>query len=283
MIDVRPISFDGEAIRRYASLFAACFPVASRFNKAYLNWLYVSNPNGKAVGFDAWDGDVLAAHYVTIPLQGSLEGRETRFLLSLNTATHPDFQGKGLFTKLAQRTYEAATALGYGAVIGVANANSTPGFTRKLGFQLVQPLAARIGVGALGRTKATAQGQIRTSWSAEALAWRCSNPNNPVYVRERGPVVQVYAGGVGKFIHAYAELPRDRINCSSLPRPGKLLSPMRLYLGLEPGNPRSAGYVDIPQRLRPSPLNFIYRPLASGVRQLERDAVSFSFIDFDAY
>lgn len=287
MTDLQPIRFDTQATSAYAALFAACFPKSGRFTVDYLHWLYSGNPNGRAVGFDAWDGDVLAAHYVGIPLQVRLERSDVKVLLSLNTATHPSYQGKGLFTKLAERTYEAATQLGFTSVIGVANANSTPGFTRKLGFQLVQPLAARIGMGPLGISGLRQEGaRLATSWSAEALAWRCGNPNNPVYVRGDDSVVQVYARGVGNLVQAYAEVPRHRLDPSAVKAAGgrERLSPFRLYLGLEPGNSRAGGaYVDIPRRLRPSPLNFIYRPLATSVQTLDRDDVSFSFIDFDAY
>jgi GNAT superfamily N-acetyltransferase len=284
MIELRSIKFDAEAIAAYARLFEACFPNTRKFNEAYLRWLYSENPFGHAVGFDAWDGDSLAAHYVGVPLQVRLERKEVMVLLSLNTATHPRYQGKGLFTKLAERTYDAAGQLGYSAIIGVANANSTPGFTRKLGFQLVEPLAARIGIGPLalsGRRESDAQ--LRTTWTASALAWRCQNPNNQVFVRPHDFMVQVYARGVRNLVHAYAELPRDHLDPAGVPISNERLSPLRLYLGLEPGHTRTGTYVDIPHRFRPSPLNFIYRPLTTSLRELNRGAISFSFIDFDAY
>lgn len=284
MIELRPIRFDANATADYAALFGACFPDASKFNVAYLKWLYAENPNGQAVGFDAWDGDTLAAHYVVVPLRARLEGLEARVLLSLNTATHPRYQGKGLFTKLADRTYEEAARLGFSAVIGVANANSTPGFTRKLGFQLVEPLAARIGMGSIrmpGPSSATPQ--FHTIWPREAVAWRCRNPNNPASVRVQDSMVQVYARGANDMLQAYAELPRDRLDATGVPPAAKPLSPFRLYLGLEPGPRRTSLYVDIPVRLRPSPLNFIYRPLATSVQRVDKGSVSFSFIDFDAY
>jgi GNAT superfamily N-acetyltransferase len=283
MIQFQPVQFNTESIAAYARLFELCFSNNSKFNSTYLRWLYTENPYGKAVGFDAWDGGVLVAHYVAVPLRIKLELQEVSALLSLNTATHPSYQGKGLFTKLADRTYDAAGQLGYAAVVGVANANSTPGFTRKLGFQLVEPLAARIGVGPLPACASRADAQLRTTWSADALAWRCRNPNNKVFVRPHDSIVQVYARGVGKFLYAYAELSRNQLDLAEVPAPGESLSPFRLYLGLEPGQARSGAYVDIPQRFRPSPLNFIYRPLSTSVQNLDRGVISFSFIDFDAY
>ena len=71
-------------ITRHEALFSLCFP-QSNLNRPYLEWLYFSNPLGNVVGFDAMDGEVLAAHYACIPTRiGNSLG-----LLSLNTATHP--------------------------------------------------------------------------------------------------------------------------------------------------------------------------------------------------
>lgn len=281
-----PIRFEPHITAKYVELFAQCFPATSKYNQDYLDWLYQRNPFGPAVGFDAWDGDELAAHYVGVPIEVQIEGRQVRALLSLNTATHPNYQGRGLFIKLAERTYEAAAAQGFDAVFGVANANSTPGFVRKLGFQLVEPLAAKVGLGSLGidLARVAQQAQFRTTWTAAALAWRCANPNNPVMLRAHGDRVQLHAHARGLGLSAYAELLFPNLNILSTPVVAPMLSPVRLYLGLTPITcPISRRYLDIPQRLRPSPLNFIYKRLAGSTNQIAQGRVSFSFIDFDAY
>jgi GNAT superfamily N-acetyltransferase len=279
-----PARADAGVYPQYVELFASCFPATTKFNQRYLEWLYRDNPSGPVVGFDAWDGEQLAAHYVGVVMQARIAGKPVRALLSLNTATHPKYQGRGLFTQLAERTYEAAAAAGVAAVFGVANANSTPGFVRKLGFQLVEPLAAKVGLGSLGVDPARAQqqAQFHTAWSPETLAWRCGNPNNPIGIRAGEGRTQFFAAAMGRVLPAYAELPLlDAPPGSPAPR-GR--SPLRLYLGLEPaGSTLSRAYVEIPRRLRPSPLNFIYRPLAGVPAQLEQGSVRFSFLDFDAY
>ncbi|MBS0360304.1 MAG: GNAT family N-acetyltransferase, partial [Proteobacteria bacterium] len=58
-----------------------------------------------------------------------------------------------------------------------------------------------------------------------------------------------------------------------------------LFLGLEPraGLGRH-GFLAIPERLRPSPLNLIWRPLDGTVpKALDREAVALNFLDFDPY
>jgi GNAT superfamily N-acetyltransferase len=280
------ILFDQAAMVQYSALFATCFPDAKHFTPEYLRWLYVDNPDGRAFGFDARANGVLAAHYVCIPAQARIEGRVVRVLLSLNTATHPQFQGQGLFTRLAAMTFDAAAADGYEGVYGVANANSTPGFIRKLGFQLVRPLEALVGVGRIGSIPldSAETPAFERIWSQSALDWRCANPHNPVARRRYGNHWQFFAAAFGPLVHSYGEVvplageyPVQSVGSAPL-------TPLRLYLGLMPDTlRRSRWYISIPQLLRPSPLNLIYRSLANPGGQLDPSRIHFSFLDFDAY
>jgi GNAT superfamily N-acetyltransferase len=281
-----PIQLDDATLARYGELFTACFPMTDKFTPRYLKWLYVDNPDGPAVGYDAWDGEKLAAHYVCIPARAWVEGAEVPVLLSLNTATHPDYQGKGLFTKLAGMTYEAGAAQGFDGVYGVANANSTPGFVRKLGFQLVRPLEARVGLGGLRHAPKPASSSLsfERSWSAAALRWRCANPHNPVFVKNGGGKLRFHAAASGNKLPAYAELDADGVNLPPASQPQPALSPLRLFIGLAPDATSSYwNYASIPMSLRPSPLNLIYRSFAPRVSGLDPARIAFSFLDFDAY
>jgi GNAT superfamily N-acetyltransferase len=287
-----PVQLDPATLATYGALFTACFPMTDKFTPGYLQWLYVDNPDGRAVGFDAWDGERLAAHYVCIPARAWVEGREVAVLLSLNTATHPDYQGKGLFTRLAAMTFEAGAAQGYDGVYGVANANSTPGFVRKLGFQLVRPLEARIGLGALrhGPRAPSSQLSFERSWSPAALRWRCANPHNPVFMRNGGGKLRFHAAAAGHKLPAYAELETagSALPATALQQQAAatapMLSPLRLFIGLAPdASSRYWNYASIPMRLRPSPLNLIYRSFVPRVAALDPARIAFSFLDFDAY
>ena len=277
-----PVQNDPATLAIYGALFAACFPGTDKFTPAYLDWLYVANPDGAAVGYDAWDGTRLAAHYVCIPARAWVEGRQVRVLLSLNTATHPDYQGKGLFTKLALMTYEAGQEAGFDGVYGVANANSTPGFVRKLGFQLVRPLEARVGLGRLQHAPKPAAEALsfERSWSPDSLAWRCANPHNRVWQRHSGDRVQFHAAAVSHAA-AYAEL--DGSSAPVQPD-GRAPSLLRLFIGLAPdAGARYWNYASIPTSLRPSPLNLIWRGFTPRVPQLDAARIQFTFLDFDAY
>ena len=95
-------------------------------------------------------------------------------VLSLNTATHPNFQGKGLFTKLATMTYDIVRSSGRSFVIGVANGNSTYGFINKLGFCLVGSLDMKIG---FGKIKIDDSKSVCRVWQENEIHWRLKNPS----------------------------------------------------------------------------------------------------------
>ena len=284
MITYQPVNTLPEMLVRYESLFETCFSKHPKFGLETLRWLYVGNPEGPAVGFDAWDGNVLAAHYVCIPTRVRIQGAEVRSLLSLNTATHPGYQGQGLFPKLAGLTFEAATAAGFHSAYGVANANSSPAAVKKLGYRLVAPLQAMVGVSRLGidLQEVSQRAGFERVWTPQALQWRCANPVNPVRTSRDRDRLLFHAKAMGMLVSAVAELP---ISDGGLALPqGRVWSPVRLHLGLLPDGVGGLGsYVDTPQRLRPSPLNLMYRPLSATGSVVEPGRVHFNFLDFDAY
>lgn len=267
-----------DRLQAYAALLSAVFEPAPKFTAKAIAWRYRDNPAGEVVGTDAWSGEVLAAHYVTCPALATVEGQGLRGLLSLNTATHPDFQGQGLFTRLAEATYAAGTEGGFDFVVGVANANSTPGFIRKLGFQLVAPLAAGALLLPPGRL-AERPVQYAARWTPELLAWRLANPAARYGVARRGGLTRITAATHLPFVRCAAYLP-DLAAASDAGPAGA-----DLFIGLEPRMDLSRhGFVALPRRFRPSPLNLIYRRLSNRApAALAPDEVALSFLDFDPY
>jgi GNAT superfamily N-acetyltransferase len=272
---LRPLATDAASLATYRALFGVTFAL---WDHAYLRWLYGDNPWGEAVGFNAFAGDELAAHYATIPVAAVIDGVPARGLLSLNTATHPTHQRKGLFTKIAEQTYARAHELGYEFVVGVANANSTPGLTRKLGFQLVSPLDVLVGV---GRFAASRDGDVGFSlaWTETALRWRFRRPSAH-YVATADDHAIVYAHTHRLGVLAYlTHAPRSLV--AELP-PVPRTQPFRIWIGLDPHLERRGVLAPLPDRLKPSPLNLIFRDL-TGQRRLDRSTTRFTLLDFDAY
>lgn len=272
---IRPAGASAEQLSAYADLLGRVFGPAAKFSPEALAWRYRDNPAGAVVGADAWDGERLAAHYVTCPTAAVIDGREVTGLLSLNTATDPAYQGRGLFTTLAQATYEQGRAAGYGFVIGVANANSTPGFLRKLAFQDV----GRLEAGVLARRpRAFREAAVgyQGCWRPDLLAWRLANPAARYVVARSGRLTGVWARTHMPFVRCGAFLDGDH---GAGERPPLAAT---LFIGLEPRLTLN-GFLPIPERLRPSPLNLIWRRLGEAPEQLDRSATAINFLDFDPY
>jgi GNAT superfamily N-acetyltransferase len=276
---IRPAGTTPAQLDAYCALLNATF-ATDKFNPAALAWRYRDNPAGTVVGADAWDGERLAAHYVACPLEARIDGELVRGLVSLNTATHPDYQGQGLFTRLAEHAYGLGRDAGYGFVIGVANASSTPGFLRKLAFQD----AGRLHAGVLARPPSrfeTAAVQYQGAWREDLLAWRLANPDGHYTTARRGGLTCVWARTHLPFVQCGAFLPYS----GDLKGVGSAPMAATLFLGLEPRMQLGRqGFLPIPERLRPSPLNLIWRPLGEAApKTLRPDAVAINFLDFDPY
>jgi hypothetical protein len=282
-MNIVPIQLDEEGIKRYSRQLKNWFPEtplnSKRFEEASLVWQYIKNPEGCAIGFDAFDDGQLVAHYVCIPTIVMGSDGHLKALLSLNTATSPRYYGRGLFTKLALETFSVAKHLGYSCVFGVGNKNSTPGLVQKLGFNLVAPLEALIGIGQLQPQNSDSSLQFQRIWNKASLQWRCSNPANRIRALQNGNTSIYYADTDYPFISAYdARLEHNFSNqlCDS----SKFK--LKLVLGLFPqGAPTT--FFKIPNFLKPSPLNFIFKSLDESIMTPDRQRVHFTFLDFDAY
>lgn len=243
---------------------------AEKFNLEYMRWQYADNPVGKIVGFNAYMDEVLAAHYVTMPIYMNINGQKTLGVLSLNTATHPEHRGKRLFTILAEKTYEYAAENGYKFVIGVANAQSTHGFIKHLGFKLIGPLAFKIGMGQnlYKRTDYT----FTRYWDKEIMDWRLKNPSME-YFKNGDMIVSPIKPGFKKLVF------HDKDGLVSLPKlHGR---PFNLFIGFG-ANLKKGCYCGVPKFVEHSPFNLIFRDLTGGtLPEMTKDNILFELIDFD--
>jgi predicted N-acetyltransferase YhbS len=274
-----PVSTDEKAIKEIARLLRAAFPISNKFTEAFIDWQYNKNPDGKVVGYNAYKNGVLVAHYAVIPLKAKLFGKDENGLLSLNTATHPNHQGKKLFTTLAELTYKLAVDKGYSFVIGVANANSTPGFVNKLGFQLVGSLDAKLGFGKIvssGKKNAVA---FIKSWNKQSIEWRLTNPETKYKIKENFIYAATDTPGIEAILLTIPDtlqLPENKISIG--------FRPVKLWIGINKNYDwKKSFYFDVPFKFRPSPLNFIFKDLTLANRKLDINNVYFDAFDFDAY
>jgi GNAT superfamily N-acetyltransferase len=244
------------SIDDYLNLFGQCFGADGKFSSEYLIWQYLTNPNGRVIGFDAYKGHELAAHYAIIPRRYHLGGQVFNAALSLNTATHPSHQGKGLFVQLAQCTYEAAQQLRVQFVIGAANGNSIGGFTRRLGFSELGQVRLKIG----WRSSISSENELDLSINSEWLGWRFSNPSRVYEFIEHSDGTSTIRTWVQKVPFNICRVSTVMLNGAYISnRIGKghaLLPALSPVFGVDLG----AGLL-LPQKLQPSPWHVIWRSL----------------------
>jgi GNAT superfamily N-acetyltransferase len=282
MYDFSRVAVDNTSNGLHARLLAEVFEKPDLFTSEFIKWQYADNPAGCIVGFNALAGDVIAAHYVAQPFYATLNGQKCKGLLSLNTATDINHRGKGLFTKLAEQTYSAAASEGYDFVIGVANQNSVHGFIKKLGFQLVGQLLAKLGFGAVPAIKESIPVYYQRDWDPESLSWRLANPSARYHSLNRKGTRTVFAKTHAPFIKAHLiAVDEAQLQQELAKQP---FSPLTLYIGIDAGiDFKRRAFVDVPTRFRSSPLNLIFKPLQRSAERLDYGTIRFQLIDFDAY
>jgi hypothetical protein len=282
----------------------------------YVNWQYREAPEGRQISQEIWHEGKCLAHYCVVPQKWSCRERGVvPFALSLNTAVGAEARGKGVFTTLAESTYNSAISEhGIEAIIGVANANSTPGFLRKLGFKLVAPLPVRMGItipmlpeGV--RFWSISNGQLpedlkptldliayepsdawSRAWSSESLAWRLRSPvrSYNVHADKTGLLISTIDHFHG--IPVSILLRHFRLDGQQWGSSQRLIKAACAVAGtpffLHAGFTRTEiGFsIPLPRGLLPSPLNLIYRPLSGDtLSHAEFKINEFEFLDFDAY
>ncbi len=251
-----------ENLSRHVQLLRICFP---KFDVSvdYLQWLYFQNPLGNVLGFDATLDSKIVAHYACIPTRVS--GISSLALLSLNSATLPDFQGRGLFRVLAEKTYSFAEERKYSAVIGVANSNSLTTFTRHLGFSYLGDLDLRFG--SLSRSN-----RGNRTYSVNDLNWRCSTPQTQFNWKMLENEYVKISARVSKLVKLDAIIPG--LNPSK-----HFWQKYRFGLTLDWRKGKKP-FLFLPKRFKPSPLALIYKSLDGTPPSV---LTSWSFPDFDAF
>jgi hypothetical protein len=196
------------------------------------------------------------------------------------TVTHPEHRGKGLFKRLAQMSYDYAAVNGFEFVIGVANANSYPGFIKYFDFQDVGMLDVLIGCSR--KIQAEKDKTFRMYWSKETIQWRLgrkkySKDANAVYGKH-----SVWKFKSAPLLHTFmGHLSKDMLDCLDISKTGHLIRPFNLYVGLG-SNARKLGYKDVPIFIKRSPFHLIFLDLTNGkLPKMTKENVFFQLMDFD--
>lgn len=139
-------------------------------NAEFFRWKHRLSPFGISPAWVALDGARVAGFRTFMRWEFSAGGRTHTAVRAVDTATDPDYQGRGIFSRLTRQAVEELRADGVGFVFNTPNDQSRPGYL-KMGWQLVGrlPAAARArGVGSVVR-----MGSARTAanlWSEPCSA-----------------------------------------------------------------------------------------------------------------
>jgi GNAT superfamily N-acetyltransferase len=116
------------------TLFKLAF--GKEMSLGYWNWRFGNNPFCDQIYIELmWDGSKLIGHYAVSPIEMIIDNKILKTALSMTTMTHPEYGGKGIFSKLAKSLYDKLLDNGYHMVWGFPNNNSHYGFNKNLDWK----------------------------------------------------------------------------------------------------------------------------------------------------
>jgi GNAT superfamily N-acetyltransferase len=155
------------------------------------NWKHLQNPFGQSPIILAEDKGQLVGLRAFLPWEWEFNGKTYMALRAVDTAVHPDYQGKGIFTKLTTALLQQSQEAGYSFIFNTPNNKSLPGYL-KMGWEKVGKLPVQLAFNSfkspplqaenpelnklkfeqLIQTAYSYQKGIRTKLSADFLLWR---------------------------------------------------------------------------------------------------------------
>lgn len=102
-------------------------------NEAFFRWKHLENPFGASPIWIAEDGGRLAGVRAMMRWRFRRGDARLHAVRAVDTATHPDFQGRGVFSALTRRAVEELRTEGVNFVFNTPNDKSRPGYL-KLGW-----------------------------------------------------------------------------------------------------------------------------------------------------
>jgi GNAT superfamily N-acetyltransferase len=170
---------------------------ADRRHEALFRWKHVDNPFGCSPLWVAVDAGRVVALRAFLRWEFVRAGEVVRAVRAVDTVTHPDYRGRGLFRRLTLEALDALRDDGVAFVFNTPNDQSRPGYL-SMGWRVVGRLPMSVRVRSVARmarvpaatwsepTGGTAvvvdvapvrSGRLTTRRTAEYLAWRYGMPD----------------------------------------------------------------------------------------------------------
>jgi GNAT superfamily N-acetyltransferase len=130
---------------------------ASHRRLDYWRWKHVHNPFGPSASLLAFAGEQLVGLRLFMRWMWHARGRDVPSARAVDTATHPDWQGRGIFKRLTLSLLDVVAGDGTRFIFNTPNDKSRPGYL-KMGWKSVgrvsmwvRPVASTAWLGALVR------------------------------------------------------------------------------------------------------------------------------------
>jgi len=103
-------------------------------SEAFWRWKHVDNPFGRSPVLLAWDGEKLIGVRAFMRWEWRQRDKIFKSVRAVDTATHPGYQGNGIFKKLTLALVEQCRGEGVNFIFNTPNKISMPGYL-KMGWQ----------------------------------------------------------------------------------------------------------------------------------------------------
>lgn len=265
----------------YSELYFKCFK-EDKFKLNYLEWLYNKNPDGGFVGIDCFDNENLIGQAGGIPHEFIFNQKKVRFLISLNVCVIPQYRGNQIFSKMLNRLENRAKELKFDGIIAIANKSAYPGWLRSIKMKKLKALDVYMGFQRFNIKNITKSNyDFYTYWTKKKLEWRIKNPLNLTYIKSNNNEYSIYSKTKFMFINAYSPLIFFDKEMELYSNNKRQYKPF-VYLGLISKIKKPKLLCNLPESLKPSPLNFVYKFFKSD-ETLDSKNIIFTYLEFDVF
>ena len=159
---------DDEAI--LALLHASLGWVPDELFANFFDWKHRQSPFGASPAWVAVDGGRIVGFRTLLRWQFEHGGRVQHAVRAVDTATHPDYQGRGIFSSLTRASLDAMRDDAVDYVFNTPNENSRPGYL-KMGWQVIGRLPVSVRVRSLGSASRVLRARVPADkWSTASSA-----------------------------------------------------------------------------------------------------------------
>ena len=134
-------------------------------DRAFFAWKHDANPFGPSPAWVATVRSEIVGFRTFLRWEFARDAERLRMLRAVDTATDPQYQGRGIFRQLTEGAVAELTAAGYDGVFNTPNTRSRPGYL-KMGWTALGPPALGVSArGPLGIWRMARSRQAAEKWS----------------------------------------------------------------------------------------------------------------------